>query len=536
MAETIQNTGMSLQPKEKQKQGTGYTNIQRVLGANVGSKLGSAVKTGIQQQAQGVQQQTQQAKSQFETGVAESRLDTDESKAAREAAIKRLSGPGYTGPSEEEVQQFGKFRAGQYGGPRSIENEQELLSKAADVSGMARGLGTAEGRQGILQQYVGQSPSYSAGKSAIDQLLLGRSSEDIKAARAAAMGLGRSTYQNIASAREAGRAAERSAAAFGQETGQMLESETGALDAEIQRQMDEAVAAEQGRKSTFANIQNILAGKAATDAKKGGAVSGGTQVVGGAVRQQLNPTEMAMAELESSGLLSPEQLNSLKGLYSGAQGVGKSLARTDLMERLKKRELNLASNDKNVDKDPQIQLMRKALSNDSSLNQYIQSENQRIQSLYDKAVSRGDKKAIAGLKDSLNRYSNMGLNQEQIANLINKSISQKEAQNLTKMGMIDPEEATKFQALAKLAGKDSLYQPVAPEALYKAGGVGTETQRIKQIQDYAQQIEDLRKSGTAKYYNNDKGDTGGYAFDYGYKHTNRDKIDRLANLLRNYGV
>lgn len=446
MAETIQNSGMSLQPKEKQKQGTGYTNIQRVLGANVGSKLGSAVKTGIQQQAQGVQQQTQQAKSQFEMGVAQGRLDTDEAKAAREAAIKRLSGPGYTGPSEEEIQQFSKFRSGQYSGPKSIENEQELLSKAADVSGMARGLGTAEGRQGILQQYVGQSPSYSAGKSAIDQLLLGRSAEDIKAARAAAMGLGRNTYQNIASAREAGKAAERSSAAFGQETAQRLAQEQNLLDETITREMEDAQRAESRRVGELQKIINQMSSS--------GNVKQATRGATGIDAQ--------LSALEKAGLLGQNELTNLKQTVSGIQQA-QNKARNDYFINVLNNKIQSAAKNNNS---KQVKELNKIKNDPVALQSWINSQDQ---SSFDRNFST--------------------LSENELGSIVSKLINPGQAYGLDqKTSFIDQQEAAKFSALAKLAGKDALYQNIPEEAAYRAGSAGFEANRASNISNLASKL------------------------------------------------
>ena len=458
MAEIIQNSGMSLQPKEKQKQGTGYTNIQRVLGANVGNKLGSAVRSGIQGQAQGVQQQTQQAKSQFETGVAEGRLDTAESKSAREAAIGRLSGPDYKGPSEEEIQQFSKFRGGQYGGPRAIQNEQELLSRASDVSGMARGLGTAEGRQGILQQFVGNAPSYSAGKSAMDQLLLGRSGDDIRAARAAASGLGRSTYQDIASARETGRAAERSAAAFGQETGRMLESETGTLDAEIQRQMTEAAQNEEARKGTLASIQGLLNPSAAISGKMVGAKPG-QQVVGGATRQ-INPGAEALAQLESSGLLSPDELVRLKASQSG---YGKIAESVNQMLKARAEKVVAGGKDRN-----------------------------RRYGEYKKALEGGPealRKLYSGFEDA--NLAAFDVGESDFGGVLGGLLSQyQDTQDLgIKEKFVDPNEAIKFNALSKLAGKATQYrEDITPEELFRSGGIDLNASKLASLAKTQQEL------------------------------------------------
>lgn len=72
------------------RKGTGFTNINRILQANKGSKLGSAVSGGIGQQVQKVQSGVAGAKQEFEKKAEENRLDTDAAKQQREQTLGRF--------------------------------------------------------------------------------------------------------------------------------------------------------------------------------------------------------------------------------------------------------------------------------------------------------------------------------------------------------------------------------------------------------------------------------------------------------------
>ena len=72
------------------RQGTGFTNINRILQANRGSKLGGAVTGGIAGSVQGVQSGIKSAQDQFQEEANKNRLDTDESKQQRQSVLNKF--------------------------------------------------------------------------------------------------------------------------------------------------------------------------------------------------------------------------------------------------------------------------------------------------------------------------------------------------------------------------------------------------------------------------------------------------------------
>ncbi len=72
------------------RKGTGFTNINRVLQANKGSQLGTAVSGGIGGQVQKVKSGVQGAKQAFDTKAEENRLDTDAAKQQREQTLGKF--------------------------------------------------------------------------------------------------------------------------------------------------------------------------------------------------------------------------------------------------------------------------------------------------------------------------------------------------------------------------------------------------------------------------------------------------------------
>jgi hypothetical protein len=78
---------MALPPRNK---GTGFTNINRVLDANKGNRLGQTVVSGVQNQVNNVQSNLQNATNKFQTEAQKNLVDTEENKQARGNVIGRF--------------------------------------------------------------------------------------------------------------------------------------------------------------------------------------------------------------------------------------------------------------------------------------------------------------------------------------------------------------------------------------------------------------------------------------------------------------
>jgi hypothetical protein len=72
------------------RKGTGFTNINRVLTANEGNRLGSTVSSGVQNQSVGVKDATAQSQQKFNEKAQANRLDTDQAKEKRANIIGRF--------------------------------------------------------------------------------------------------------------------------------------------------------------------------------------------------------------------------------------------------------------------------------------------------------------------------------------------------------------------------------------------------------------------------------------------------------------
>lgn len=161
---------MAFPPSNKANQlGSGFTTLQRYLGANKSNKLGSTVGTGIQQAGQAAVGDMQQAGQKFQQG-----FQQEQNRLGAEGQrVDRVMGD-VTKASDEDVNAFEGIRSGVTKGPQQIENANELREKARQAKSLGEATGSQEGRYGLLQRYVGAGKQYTGGQQRLDNLLLGQ--------------------------------------------------------------------------------------------------------------------------------------------------------------------------------------------------------------------------------------------------------------------------------------------------------------------------------------------------------------------------
>lgn len=202
------------EPKPSTRVGSGFTNLRQIMQANVGSRLGGAVAGGIQGQAQQTKAALQQGQGQFQESAQAGRLGTAQD-IQRQQQI--LQDP--TKASEADIKEYERFRAGQYGGPKGIQNISELRAQAAQAQGLGQLTGTQGGRQALLQRYAAAPQTgYTSGKSRLDMLLLGQQgAEQLKQARRGTAGLEGQVLRGQTAAQEQARQYAQEAAGFGEQ-------------------------------------------------------------------------------------------------------------------------------------------------------------------------------------------------------------------------------------------------------------------------------------------------------------------------------
>lgn len=235
-----------------QQKGSGYTNIQRIVGANQANKLGQTIGQNIQQAGQKAQQGVTQAQQQFQQQAGANRADTAQNAQLVQQA---LQDPTQFINNPNQINQFQNLLGGVYQGPQGLQNANQLKAQAQDVSQLGQAIGSAGGRQGLLQRFVG-TPQYSAGQQTLDSLLLGATGgKDLSAARRATTGIGKQEAQaEQGAAQTAQEYAQRA-----QQFGQGVQGQFGQNVAKQQQALtQQAQTAQQARDAQIANLQAQL--------------------------------------------------------------------------------------------------------------------------------------------------------------------------------------------------------------------------------------------------------------------------------------
>jgi len=234
--------------------GTGFTNIQKYIGANTNNQLGGAVGGGIQNTAQQAGQDIQNAQNSFnqQSGAANQNTQANRDYIAgtykgleKQAGVPDAPGavnpsagsnPNYA-PTQQDTDKFKGFNSGQYTGPQQMDNQQGLQTQAQDVSNLGHSINSFEGRQGLLQRFVGGNKNYTQGQQNLDSLLLGQTGG-----------------KQLAQARQASHQMP--------DLNNLLQANTGAAETYQNQAKDLAGYTQAGAKTSAGNIQKSLSDQA----------------------------------------------------------------------------------------------------------------------------------------------------------------------------------------------------------------------------------------------------------------------------------
>lgn len=166
------------QVQQKGPQGSGsFTNLQKILGANVGAGTQMAQRVGqtAQQQAGQVSKLQEQAKTPVQQTLQQEKTKQSEAEKIGQAVQAAKS----TEDINKVIGTYGANISGLTGGTQNLEQAgQTLINLGAKAgTGLAglqttgRQLGSEAGRAGLLQQLY-KKPTYTKGMSALDQALM----------------------------------------------------------------------------------------------------------------------------------------------------------------------------------------------------------------------------------------------------------------------------------------------------------------------------------------------------------------------------
>ena len=166
-------------PEGRRQKGTGFTNIQNLLQANVGAGgvMGAGIASGLGQKAGQLRQDVQSAGQQF----GQQYLQQKDKTLGQGGSVAGIGGyltgeQDVSGLSEEEAKKLGKDLAeAQYTGPTELANQQNLLSRAGNVQALSTLAGMGGIGQGrLLQGSATRRGAYTRGQGLLDQYLIGQ--------------------------------------------------------------------------------------------------------------------------------------------------------------------------------------------------------------------------------------------------------------------------------------------------------------------------------------------------------------------------
>lgn len=201
----------------QQKKSTGFVNLSKILGANQGSKLGSAVSGSVQGTTSQAKGALGSAQGQFAQQSQAGRLGTEQDVNKLKQTLQNP-----VSASDADVKEFERFRTTGYGGPQGLQTADQLGQQAQRAQQIAGAVGSQAGRMGLLQQTVGKG-NYSSGKSKLDELILGRQAGDqLRQARRDASITANQIDRGITGAQDLARQYGQESNAFKQQVGREL--------------------------------------------------------------------------------------------------------------------------------------------------------------------------------------------------------------------------------------------------------------------------------------------------------------------------
>lgn len=449
-----QNQGIR-QPNQpqQQKRGTGFTNINRVLGANQNNRLGQTISQGVLGQTEQARGNIRQSNEKFAEQAGAGRLDTEANRVARQNTLNKVTQSTDAPPvlGEDETKQFENFRTGKYTGPQSLGNEAEIRSQAENAQSLGKMTQTAGGREGLLQRFAGGG-GYGVGQQKVDQLLLSGAPGGLNAIRRYTQGLGDEQERAISGARNIGQEYANRAQAFNQETGEATKAAYDPINAQIEAKLAAAQAQENQRSKQYSDIKDLL------DPSRRSSL----ESLKGLSDQQAQ--EQAINKLKEQGLLKDSDIDKIAHNTTATKLDSGHGMTNDLYEILN------AQNIKN-----------------SGLGfwQDFNNDNRAVDPLRDYdfyKTSQGDSimtRKGQDIQTELNKRNSV--NSQALLN----SLNSQDAANLNKQNLTGSIDAARLNALNKLSGSKN--SDVVAGTDYKAGNTSFDLQKY---------LDSIQKPGT----------------------------------------
>lgn len=210
---------------QPRRAGTGFTNVQRILGANAGNRLGQTIAQGVGQVAQQAQQNLGSTAQQFQQKAQQGLIGTGQAQQRAQSVVGAQDVDTAVQAAQNDptlYKDFATYRSGQYKGPKSLSDvtdQSRLMGQAREAEQLGQASTTQGGRAQLLQRFAG-GPQYTRGQRELDALLLGR--EPLSGVRRQTTGIIANTERQAANAEALAKQIESQNQAFAQQVNQGL--------------------------------------------------------------------------------------------------------------------------------------------------------------------------------------------------------------------------------------------------------------------------------------------------------------------------
>lgn len=444
-------------PNNRNKKGTGFTNLSRILQASKGSRLGGQVASGVQQFGQQVRGQIGQASEQFEKKASEEAAKFgEEAQAARDQEITQVTSGAKDVDFPKLADKFAEYRAGEYKGPKEIQDYESLAGKVTEAEQLGRLGRTSGGKQELLRRFVG-GKDYSQGEQRLDTALLGLTGQEgLASARRSTRGLAGELSSESGAARNLAKQLQKEAKGFAGETTKKIDQARLGISQGLNTRVAEAAAKEKQRSDFVSDIRTMLNTNEWKDLKPEEKSTRLTSLLSKAgPKTETNP--------EGSNVLSQEQVDSILG----SQGILTS--RSEFLKRLDTIKKKGFIYENLLEGAPDWWIRQQQTADADIGLQDRQHGVKKVGSWYADTSGTGEEGRGIQARNKVLDLQKKLTGQDVYSDIIN-SLENIGSQNLNRQGLVTPEEREKFNRLDMLMGQAG-GEFTQPETTYKEGGL-----------------------------------------------------------------
>jgi hypothetical protein len=207
---------MANTPSNNRPQGSGFTNLSKILFANRNNRLGQTLNSGINDTIQNAQDSLSSSENAFNTDYStaqSNRTSTAEGLNGVFSTVDSLQGADRQASpdrpatddqplSTDDVNKYNAAKTFAYSGPNQLNNEDNLFNQANEAQSIGNMTSSVGGRAELLRKYIGGNPNYTNTNQKMDSLFLGNNNHDLHAAKKNVFGLADKVNRDVQNFRD----------------------------------------------------------------------------------------------------------------------------------------------------------------------------------------------------------------------------------------------------------------------------------------------------------------------------------------------